>query len=71
MYLDDFSRAKYTLPNLPRPSGLPISKSTSDQRLDGCIDATTATGQLAMYISQAEPLARYESLTTHPTPTST
>lgn len=48
MYLDDFSRARYTLPNLPRPSGLPMSKSTSDQRLDGCMDAATANGRSAM-----------------------
>ena len=27
MYLLRFSRARYTLPNLPRPSGLPMSKS--------------------------------------------
>lgn len=27
MYFDDFSRARYTFPNLPDPNGLPISKS--------------------------------------------
>ena len=30
-----FSRARYTFPNLPRPSGLPTSKSASVQRLSG------------------------------------
>src|SRR5687768_8421680 len=30
MYLLFTSRARYTLPNLPRPSFLPISKSSSD-----------------------------------------
>jgi len=29
MYCDCFSRARYTFPNLPRPSGLPMSKSVS------------------------------------------
>jgi hypothetical protein len=31
--LDFFSRARYTLPNLPRPSGLPMSKSDRDHCL--------------------------------------
>ena len=35
MYLLCFSRAKYTLPNLPRPSGLPMSKSVTVQRFSG------------------------------------
>ena len=32
MYLLRFSRARYTLPNLPRPRGLPMSKSLSCRR---------------------------------------
>lgn len=32
MYWLCFSRARYTLPNLPRPSGLPTSKSCSVHR---------------------------------------
>eukprot|EP00955_Chlamydomonas_euryale_P094799 364892-Chlamydomonas_euryale.AAC.9 len=34
-----FSRARYTLPNLPLPSGLPISKSDS---VHDCFDAAAA-----------------------------
>ena len=30
MKCDFFSRARYTLPNLPLPSGLPMSKSLND-----------------------------------------
>jgi hypothetical protein len=33
MNLLDFSRAKYTLPNLPEPSGLPMSKLSIVHRL--------------------------------------
>ncbi len=33
MYFDLLSRARYTCPNLPRPKGLPTSKSLIDQLL--------------------------------------
>jgi hypothetical protein len=36
MNLLRFSRARYTLPNLPRPSGLPMSKSSSCHRRSVC-----------------------------------
>jgi hypothetical protein len=35
MYFDFFSRARYTLPNLPLPSGRPMSKSSKVHRLPG------------------------------------
>lgn len=36
-----FSRARYTLPNLPRPRGFPMSKSVSDHRFS-CFPACCA-----------------------------
>mmetsp|Transcript_45544 Transcript_45544/g.75925 ORF Transcript_45544/g.75925 Transcript_45544/m.75925 type:complete len:229 (+) Transcript_45544:1171-1857(+) len=44
MYLLDFSRARYTLPNFPRPSGLPMSKSAKFQRF--CFDPPSAVAPL-------------------------
>jgi hypothetical protein len=55
MYLDDFSRAKYTFPNLPRPSGFPMSKSTSDQRFDGCTHGRCMDQPNSTYCWAAQP----------------
>ena len=46
MYLLFFSRARYTLPNLPRPRGLPMSKSLScgGRERGGCQHAKDGGG---------------------------
>ena len=48
IYLLFFSLARYTLPNLPRPSGFPMSKSLSIQRRSGSAAALAAAAAAAL-----------------------
>lgn len=58
MYIYDvFSLARYTLPNLPCPSGLPISKSDRDQTFLGVArEAGEISGTFLVLCSLSLPL---------------